>query len=285
MRPSALTTRIFLDGGDPRETEEIKKLLGFLDGQTTNPTLIARHPYAKERLASGKKFNPKEIFDFYENTVREISSLLPDSSVSIEVYADERTEPSEMFSQAEKMWGWIPNAHIKFPITTGGIVAAQRAVHEGMRVNMTLCFSEEQAAAVYAATRGAARGRVFLSPFVGRLDDRGKDGISLVKNIVELYRKGNGHVEILAASVRNLAHFLGALRLGADIITTPASVLKEWAERGMPILSGPYDSHGLTPLPYQDLDLGREWEEFDIDHALTKEGIERFSQDWNALIA
>lgn len=286
MRPTALATRIFLDGGDPRETEEAIRVLGFLDGQTTNPTLIAKHPYARERLARHSKFTKEEIFAFYKKVVAEISLLIPHGSVSVEVYADAETRAEDMLVQAEEMNSWIPNAHVKFPTTREGLVAAEIAVSRGMRVNMTLVFTQTQAAAVHVATKGATKGQVFVSPFVGRLDDRGENGMDLIKNIKEMYKAGDGHVEVLAASARNLDHFLYALHLGSDNITAPLAILKEWAECGMPIPGEDfiYDAKTLAPIPYQTLDTSQDWNHFDISHELTDKGIERFANDWNALI-
>ncbi|MEK7077388.1 MAG: transaldolase family protein, partial [Patescibacteria group bacterium] len=259
MRPEGLATKIFLDSGDPQETRDALALLGFLDGQTTNPSLVAKNPAAQERLAQGKKFRREEVYELYAGIVKEISALIPDGSVSVEVYADAATPEEEILSEGERMFSWIPNAHIKFPITRAGLAAAARAVESGMRVNMTLCFSGAQAAAVYAATlrhgsgqalqhglgqvlqygsgqvREATKGQVFISPFVGRLDDRGENGMDLIKSILKLYEKGDGHVEVLTASVRNVAHFLSAIHLGSDIITAPLKVLKEWSERGFPM--------------------------------------------------
>ena len=88
------------------------------------------------------------------------------------------------------MFGWIPNAHVKFPTSAEGLKAAEKAIGLGLRVNMTLCFSQAQAAAVYAATRGARKGQVFVSPFIGRLDDRGENGMDLIANILRMYAKG-----------------------------------------------------------------------------------------------
>ncbi len=286
MRPVQLPSKIFLDGGDAQETKTHLELLGFLDGQTTNPTLIAKNPEAQARLARGEKFSIEEIYDFYKGVVQEISSLIPQGSVSIEVYADVSTPVEKMITQAHEMYTWIPNAHIKFPTTQAGLQAASTIVAEGMRVNMTLVFSQEQAAAVYAATRGATKGQVFLSPFVGRLDDRGEDGMSLIKNILEMYKKGDGHVEVLTASVRSLNHFLYALSLQSDIITSPAKILKEWQNGGMVIPGSEfhYNPNGLKALPYQELDLAKDWTEFNIKHELTDTGVEKFAVDWNALI-
>ncbi len=167
MRPSNLRTRIFLDGGDPHETRESVLLLGFLDGQTTNPTLISKNPEVRERLEKGKKFSEKEILNFYRDTVKEISSLLPRGSVSLEVYADRSTAAEKMLEAGKEMFSWIPNAHIKFPTAKEGLKAAERALKEGLRINMTLCFSQQQAAAVYAATRGRKKAR---SMFLRLLD-------------------------------------------------------------------------------------------------------------------
>lgn len=152
MRRANLKSKIFLDGGDPEQSRQVIKLCGFLDGQTTNPTLISRNPEVAQRLEKGKKFRREEIFDFYKQVVKEISAVIPQGSVSVEVYASKETSSDQMLKMGEEMFSWIPNAHIKFPTTTEGLKAAERAVLEGIRVNMTLCFSQEQAAAVYGAT-------------------------------------------------------------------------------------------------------------------------------------
>jgi transaldolase len=286
MRPQNLNTRIFLDGGNPDETREIINLLGFLDGQTTNPTLISKNPEARNRLEQGDKFSAAEIFDFYHGVIKAISALIPQGSVSVEVYADASTSADSMIKQGKEMFSWIPNAHIKFPTSREGLKAAEQAVKEGLRVNMTLCFSQEQAAAVYAATRGAKKGQVFVSPFIGRLDDRGENGMDVILNIIRMYRKGDGHVEVLTASVRNSDHFLYALKLGSDIITAPYEILKAWGEKGMPVPKNDYhyDAKSLKPIPYRELGLNSRWEDLDIRHELTEKGMERFSADWNTLI-
>jgi len=285
-RPDNLNTRLFLDGGIPEETREVISLLGFLDGQTTNPTLISKNPYAQERLEQGEKFTKDEILDFYKKVVDEISGLIPQGSVSVEVYADLQTTAEEMLEQGREMFSWIPNAHIKFPTTREGLTAAEKAIKEGMRVNMTLCFSQEQAAAVFAATKGAKKGDVFVSPFVGRLDDKGENGMSLIENILKMYKEGDGHVEVLTASVRSLNHIYEALKLKTDIITAPVSIYKEWKDVGIEIPdSYVYNQGSLSNIPYQDLNLNLDWQSFNIEHELTNKGIERFSQDWNSLIS
>lgn len=284
-KPENLKTKIFLDGGDPEETKQLLKLLGFLDGQTTNPTLVSKNPDAVKRLEAGEKFTSEEIMDFYKHVVSQISKVIPEGSVSIEVYADENTTTSEMLDQAKRMNEWIPNAHIKFPTTKAGLAAAEECVRRGINVNMTLVFSQEQAAAVYAATRGAIKGQVFVSPFIGRLDDRGENGMDLIKNIIEMYSKGDGHVEVLTASVRNLDHFNAALALGSDIITAPFKLIKGWKTKGAEVPEEyTYDAKDLKPIEYQEFDLDKNWQEFDISHELTDKGVEKFASDWNALI-
>ena len=99
---------------------------------------------------------------------------------------------------------------------------------------MTLCFSQAQAAAVYAATKGSKE-PVYLSPFVGRLDDQGEDGMDLVRNIKKMYERGDGHVHVLAASIRTINHLLCSFLLGAELATVPSKVLQEWAAADFPM--------------------------------------------------
>lgn len=291
-----ITSKIFIDGGDPQETAEAEKLLGYIDGQTTNPTLISKNPEASARLAKGEKFTEKEAYEFYKKVVTEISSIV-DWSVSIETYSDKNTKAQEMLQQSREMYRWIPNAWIKFPTTAEGLKAASQAVKKGIRVNMTLCFSQEQAAAVYAATKsvssrpglereGLEREPVFVSPFVGRLDDRGENGMQLIANILKMYEKGDGHVLTLTASVRTLAHLLYALKLKSPIITLPFKVFRQWADTSFMIPDGgvTYAPSDLVEIPYKKLDLSKPWTSFDIKHGLTDVGIEKFSADWNSLV-
>ncbi len=286
MRPKNLKTRIFLDGGNPEETRAIIKLIGFLDGQTTNPTLISKNPEARRMLDRGEKFSAERLIDFYRQVVTTICGLIPKGSVSVEVYSDPATTAGAMLTQGKEMFSWTSNAHVKFPTTREGLKAAEQAVGIGMRVNMTLNFSQEQAAAVYAATRGAQKGQVFISPFVGRLDDRGENGMDLIANIIKMYRQGDGHVDVLTASVRSLGHLLYAFKLGSDIVTAPYEILKEWAEKGMPIPDAGfvYDAKNLKPIPYREIDLAKKWQDYDLRHDLTDKGMEKFAADWNALI-
>lgn len=285
MRPANLKTKIFLDSGDVSETKEIIRILGFLDGQTTNPTLIAKNPDAQKHLAEGKKFSSDEIMSFYQSVVKEVSSLVPQGSVSVEVYADKNSTVDNLLKQGKDMFSWVPNAHIKYPTTSAGLEVASRSIAEGMRVNMTLVFSQEQAAAVYAATKAAKKGDVFVSPFAGRLDDKGQNGMDLIQNILQMYQAGNGHSEVLAASIRSFDHFLYCLKLRSDIITAPFKVLKEWAEKGMPVPGTEYVYETtLQSIPYQEIDLEKPWQEYNITHEMTDAGIDRFASDWNSLI-
>jgi len=281
MRPQNLKARIFLDSGDPQETRAALKLLGFLDGQTTNPSLIAKNP-----AAAGKKFSAAAVLNFYQKIVKEVSSLIPQGSVSVEVYSDKNTLAEEMLEQAQEFNQWIPNAHIKFPTTPEGLKAAELAVAEKMRVNTTLVFSQEQAAAVYAATKGAKKGDVFISPFIGRLDDIGENGMDLVANIIKMYQTGDGHVEVLTASVRSMDHIKQAIALGSDILTTPLKVLQDWAAAGMPIeyQEASIKNQELKPIPYRDINLDKAWANYHLGHELTDKGLAKFATDWKGLI-
>lgn len=285
MRPDNLNTKIFLDGGDPGETRSIVEAIGFLDGQTTNPTLISKNPHVQKRLEKGEYFTEQEILENYKSIVSELSQLLPDGSISIEVNADEKTKAEAMLSQARKMFSWIPNAHIKFPTTYEGLAAAAQAIKEDMRVNMTLCFTQEQAAAVHGATGGAPRGSVFVSPFVGRLDDMGYNGMELVQNIMQMYQSEQSQVETLVASVRSMEHFMFSLHLQADIVTCPFKLLKEWADNGMPMPDKDYkyDSSPFKPIAYKEINGTMPWKEIRFRHELIDKGLESFARDWTKL--
>jgi len=283
-------TRLLVDGGDPEETLGIKNLIGFVDGQTTNPSLIAKNPEIQRRLASGQRLSEQEEQDAYRKIVQSISPLVGDAGVSIEVFADLNTTAEEMLAQGQEMFTWIPNAYVKYPCTHEGLRAAEMSVQKSIRVNMTLCFSQEQAAAVYAATRGSKE-PVYISPFVGRLDDQGEDGMDLVKNIKKMYQQGDGHVHVLAASIRTINHLLCSFFLGAELATVPSKVLREWAAAGFPMPDKDFtyksvDAKGksLKPIPYKDLDLNLPWESFDLAHELTTKGIKKFVADYQSTL-
>jgi len=283
-------TRILVDGGDPDETLRVKQMLGFVDGQTTNPSLIAKNPEIQQRIASGHSLTSQEEKDEYRKIVQAISPLVGDAGVSVEVFADLDTSVEEMLAQGEEMFSWIPNAYIKYPCTHEGLKAAEMSVRKRIRVNITLCFSQEQAAAVYATTRGSNE-PVYVSPFVGRLDDRGENGIDVVKNIKTMYMHGDGHVHVLAASIRHLDHLLSSFALDVELVTVPAKVIEQWATANFPMPAGdftykPVGANGqlLKPIPYKELDLNLPWQSFDITHELTAKGIQKFVADYRSTL-
>jgi transaldolase len=278
-------TRLLVDGGNPQETLRIKQQLGYVDGQTTNPSLIAKNPHIQQLLASGHKLSEREAMDEYKKIAQAISPLVGDAGVSIEVFSDRTTTARAMLEQAKEMNGWIPNAYIKYPCTTEGLRAAHISVQQNMRVNITLCFSQQQAAAVYAATTNTST-PVYVSPFVGRLDDIGQNGMDLIRSIKRMYAGGDGHVLVLAASIRSLDHLLCSFDFDADLVTAPAEILSLWVERKCPLPAKDfeYKPRGL-PIPYQDLDLERSWESFDLRHELTFKGIDKFAEDYWKTVA
>jgi transaldolase len=283
-------TLILVDGGDPKETLRIENLIGFVDGQTTNPSLIAKNPEIQRLIASGHKLTSEEEKNEYKKIVQGISPLVGVAGVSIEVFADLGTRAEEMIVQGREMFSWIPNAYIKYPCTHEGLRAAQMSVQERIRVNITLCFSQEQAAAVYAATKGSKE-PVYVSPFVGRLDDVGEDGMDLVKNIKKMFEHSDGHVHVLAASIRNLNHLLFTFALKAELATVPTQVLEKWAASSFPMPDQDFQYHGVdaggTPLktiPYKQLDLNLPWQRFDIAHELTNKGIQKFVADYQSTL-
>lgn len=283
-------TKILVDGGDPEETLRVKQLLGFVDGQTTNPSLIAKNPEVRRLIDSGHKLSEAEEKEHYRRIVQQISPLVGDAGVSIEVFSDLNTRAEEMLAQGRDMFTWIPNAYIKYPCTHEGLRAAHMSVRDSIRVNVTLCFSQEQAAAVYAATKGASE-PVYVSPFLGRLDDRGENGMDVVRNIIRMYERGDHHVHVLAASIRNLDHLLSSIQLRAELATVPAKVLDEWAQDNFPMPGQNFvyqgrDASGrlLQPIPYKELDLNAPWESFDLQHELTTKGIQKFVADYQSTL-
>jgi transaldolase len=283
-------TKLLVDGGDPEETLRIKTLIGFVDGQTTNPSLIAKNPEIQRSLTADRQLSEQEEKDAYKDIVQSISQLVGDAGVSIEVFADLDSRAEEMLAQGQEMFTWIPNAYVKYPCTHEGLRAAEMSVQKRIRVNMTLCFSQAQAAAVYAATRGSKE-PVYVSPFVGRLDDQGEDGMDLVRNIKKMYERSDGHVHVLAASIRTINHLLCSFFLGAELATVPSKVLQEWAAAGFPMPDQNFkykavDAKGkaVKPIPYQELDLDQPWESFDLAHELTTKGIQKFVADYRSTL-
>lgn len=277
-----LSSLIFIDGGDPSETAKAKQALGHIDGQTTNPSLIAKNPDVMRYLVDGKKLTTDEALGQYKKIVEAIAAVTS-GPVSIQVIADQTTPKDDMLAQARVYKEWISNGVVKFPCTTNGLAAAEVYCQEGP-VNITLNFSQEQAAAVYVATKNAKH-RVFISPFVGRLDDRGENGMDVVKNELEMYKKGDGHVEVLTASLRRLSHLLYALFLKSPAITVPYKIFTEWqaAKFIQPMEQFRYEADQVTPIPYQEITLERDWRSYNLQHDLTDAGLTKFMEDWKSI--
>jgi transaldolase len=186
---------------DTAEIKEIETGLewGMVDGVTTNPSLIAK---------AGKPYLP---------TVQAIAKLVP-GPVSGEVLA---TEYEEILSQGHRLAKLADNVVVKVPLTPDGLRAVAAFKKEGIRTNVTLCFSATQA--LLAAKAGAA----YISPFVGRLDDIAEEGMELIEQIVTIYHNYGYETKVLVASVRHPVHIVQAGMLGADVATIPFKVLEQ----------------------------------------------------------
>jgi transaldolase len=191
--------KFFVDTADVAEIEDLAAT-GLLDGVTTNPSLVAK---------SGRSFL---------EVVREICALV-DGPVSAEVTG---TETERMVAEGRKLADLAPNVCVKIPLTWDGLKACRQLRRENILVNVTLCFSPTQA--LLAAKAGAT----FISPFIGRLDDQGQDGMQLISDICEIYAQyPRLETEVLVASVRHPVHVLEAAKLGADVATLPPGVLRQ----------------------------------------------------------
>jgi len=284
-------SKLFIDGGDPQETVKANELLKTkraewrigIQGQTTNPTLVAKNPDVQKYISSGKKLTQAEALGEYKKIVQSVATVTK-GPISIQVIADQSTSSDEMLRQARVYKEWIPNGVVKFPCTTNGLAAAETFCQE-FSVNITLNFSLSQAAAVYAATK-SAKHLVFVSPFVGRLDDRGENGMQLIADEMDLYASSDHHVIVLTASVRTLDHLLYALFLKSPAITIPFKVFATWADQGFPLPDENYlyNAKDLKPLPKPVLDLGADWRSFDLSHPLTDSGLTKFMEDWQSLL-
>ena len=192
--------KFFADTADVEAIRELKEL-GLLDGVTTNPSLIKK---------SGR--------DILE-VIKEICSIT-DGPVSGEVLA---TEAGAMIAEGRKLAEIAPNIAVKVPLTLDGLKACKVLSGEGKMVNVTLCFSANQA--LLAAKAGAT----FISPFIGRLDDIHLDGMDLIPEIRQIYDNYGFETDILAASIRSVNHVKAAALIGADVMTAPPSVIKALA--------------------------------------------------------
>ncbi|MBI4321892.1 MAG: fructose-6-phosphate aldolase [Chloroflexi bacterium] len=210
--------KLFLDTANIAEIRHAAKI-GVISGVTTNPSLMA-----------------KETGADFRTTVRDICSIV-DGPVSAEVTS---LVAEEMVEEALEIAAWAPNVAIKIPITADGLEAAKKLAARGVNTNLTLCFSPNQA--LLAAVAGAS----FVSPFVGRLDDVGHDGMQVVSDIVQIYRQYGFKTEVIAASIRHPLHVFAAAKAGAHIATVPYKVLLQM-----------------------------------IQHPLTDVGIKKFLEDWS----
>lgn len=209
--------KFFIDTAEVNEIRELNSC-GLIDGVTTNPSLIAK---------SGR-----DIFV----VAKEICALVK-GPVSLEVTA---TKYDEMIKEGNKLCQIAKNVAVKLPMTMDGLKACRYFSDQGIMVNVTLCFSAAQA--ILAAKAGAS----FVSPFVGRLDDIGQDGLGLIEEIRQIYSNyPEFNTKILVASVRNPIHIVESAKIGADIVTVPAKVISQL-----------------------------------INHPLTDKGLEIFLQDW-----
>lgn len=207
--------KLFLDTAHVEHVAEIAAW-GVLDGVTTNPSLVAKE---------GKEFKP---------TILEMCTLVP--CVSAQVTA---TDFAGMKKQGEEYASWHKNVVVKVPMTTEGLKALAYFAKKGIKTNTTLIFSVPQA--ILAAKAGAT----IISPFIGRLDDAGEDGMQLIAEIMEVWQHYQFKTEVLVASTRHPRHIVDAARLGAHICTLPYEV--------------------FTKLP---------------KHPLTDSGLEKFQADW-----
>ncbi len=191
--------KFFVDTADVNEIRELAAT-GLLDGVTTNPSLI---------MKSGRNFL---------EVIKEICDLV-EGDVSAEVVA---LDYEGMMSEARKLKKIAKNVVIKLPLTIDGLKACKALSDGGTKVNVTLCFSANQA--ILAAKAGAT----YISPFVGRLDDIGQDGMELIADICQIYNNyPTFETQVLVASIRNPVHLLESARLGAHVATLPPSVIKQ----------------------------------------------------------
>ncbi|RLF60434.1 MAG: fructose-6-phosphate aldolase [Thermoplasmata archaeon] len=208
--------KIFVDTADLKEIEELASW-GVIDGVTTNPTLVAKTGLSFKDIVN-------KIFD------------LVDGPISLEAVS---TKAEDIVKEARELSRIHKNVVVKIPMTEEGLKAIKQLSREGVKTNVTLVFSANQA--LLAAKAGAT----YVSPFVGRLDDIGHDGMEVVRDIVQIFRNYDIKTKVIVASVRHPLHVIEAARIGADIATVPPQVIRKM-----------------------------------IKHSLTDVGIKRFLEDW-----
>ena len=190
--------KFFIDTADLDEIRDLAQS-GLVDGVTTNPSLVAK---------TGRDF---------QDVVKEITGIV-DGPVSAECVA---TDHETMLKEGEKLAGIASNIAVKVPLTPDGLKTCKALSGQGVMVNVTLCFSAGQA--LLAAKAGAT----FISPFVGRLDDVGQDGMELIADICQMYANYDFETEVLVASIRGPQHVVTAAKIGAEVATMPPQVLRQ----------------------------------------------------------
>ena len=191
--------RLFLDTADIDQVRQAVRL-GVISGVTTNPSLVSKAGWTD-----------------YKSAVQEICSLV-NGPVSVEVLSQ---EAESMIEEAKAIATWSPHVVIKIPVCAAGLEATSALSKDNVRVNLTLCFSLNQ------ALLGALSGAAYVSPFVGRLDDVGQDGMELVADIVKCFDHYKMPTQVIAASIRHPLHCVVAAKAGAHIATVPYSVLMQ----------------------------------------------------------
>jgi len=191
--------RLFLDTADIDQVRQAVRL-GVISGVTTNPSLVSKAGWTD-----------------YKSAVQEICSLV-NGPVSVEVLSQ---EAKSMIEEAKAIATWSPHVVIKIPVCAAGLEATSVLSKDNVRVNLTLCFSLNQ------ALLGALSGAAYVSPFVGRLDDVGQDGMELVADIVKCFDHYKMPTQVIAASIRHPLHCVVAAKAGAHIATVPYSVLMQ----------------------------------------------------------
>ena len=299
-------TKFLLDSGDPQEYKQMKQLLAEkgseLWGSTTNPSLIAKK-------LTGQKVSFDDAFSkLQRQIIEEILTIVP-GAVSGEVYASRETKSEQMVEQGRQIATWGERVVVKLPTTLEGFKARTELRKEGICINNTLVFSQQQ---VFAITlheklmiqefgKPKSSWPSFISPFVGRLDDIGEYGMDMVAHSVVLVKKhfAPDTVWMLEASIRTAAHLKKGLELDVELETVPAKVLTEWFGKSPDEQSTVSTvNEGLTPIPawepsdellaIQTVDAfmaAIESGKLDITHPLTDKGIDRFVADWSAILA
>lgn len=298
-------TKFLLDSGDPEQYKKMAMLASQngsqLWGATTNPTLIAKK-------LSGQKFTQEEAFNLQKKIVLEILKIVP-GAVSAEVYAEEKTTAEEMIGQGRQIAKWGERIYVKLPTTLEGFKARTELRKAKIPVNNTLVFSQEQVFAICLHEKLIQKeyGPIenewpsFISPFVGRLDDIGEDGMSFVENSMKMKKEYNFDLWMLEASIRRVEHIKRGIDAGVEIMTVPAKNLEEWFALSTELQNkiNPISyAEKLTKKPYwqptDELLSIANFAEFmdalevgvlDIKHDLTAKGLIRFVQDWKAILA